>query len=474
MTNTSYYNNMWKAADPQPDIKSMKLAEPGKDIDKLLYDLLRHASPHGRESVIADIICDFVQGYPDISPFKDAKGNLHIQVGKSPKTMFSCHMDTVHSNTTPKTIDIHMSDDGHVHASTPRETSYYVDAENSRITEAQMKQQAKTAGHSYTYYTLFANNGVATKRKLFGSNSQFDGWQPTDLLYTVETEVEATPCVLGADDKLGCYIMCRLIEAGVEGYYVFHVGEECGGIGSSYLSTQRADKFKSFNHCIAFDRMRYEDIITHQSGGRCCSDDFAQALASQLNPNLPPMQQMAPSPNGSFTDSANYTGLIPECTNIAVGYFSQHTSNERFDHMWLENMLIPALLKVDWASLPVVRQTGKPDAPRFRGARGYTHGYGQGYGSYSSPKQTSLVQSGRSEAQQSQSALDRLDNALKAVHSFDPEFGFYPEETHRQKVKRVLASFIRDRLSLEDIAELVVDTAEANKNDYLYDNFPFK
>ena len=63
---------------------------------------------------------------------------------------------------------------------------------------------------------------------------------------------------------------------------------------------------------------------------------------------------MAPSSGGSFTDSANYTHLIAECTNVAVGYFDQHTAREKFDLEWLERHLIPALIKVDWDNLPVL------------------------------------------------------------------------------------------------------------------------
>ena len=120
-------------------------------------------------------------------------------------------------------------------------------------------------GRSYSYYTLFPNNGVANKRTLFGSNSQFDDWTSTDIKYTTtRTVTKPTPCVLGADDKLGCYIMCRLIEAGVSGLYVFHVGEEVGGIGSSYLAKTYPDKFHNIDRCIAFDRKGYSDVITHQ------------------------------------------------------------------------------------------------------------------------------------------------------------------------------------------------------------------
>ena len=58
-------------------------------------------------------------------------------------------------------------------------------------------------------------------------------------------------------------------------------------------------------------------------------------------------------------------------------------------------------------------------------------------------------------------------HCLDAVPSFDPEEGFHREESNRHRVNRVLASFIRDGMSLENIAELVVEMYDR----YDYDNF---
>ena len=156
----------------------------------------------------------------------------------------------------------------------------------------------------------------------------------------------------------------------MSGLYVFHVGEEVGGVGSSYLAKTYPDKFHNIDRCIAFDHRGYSDVITHQAGGRCCSDAFANALCKQMNPHLPPMQPMAPSSGGTFTDSANYTHLIAECTNVAVGYFDQHTAQEKFDRV------------AGAASHPCPYQSGlgqPADAdplefsasPRFQSSRGY-------------------------------------------------------------------------------------------------------
>ncbi len=171
---------------------------------------------------------------------------------------------------------------------------------------------------------------------------------------------------------------------------------------------------------------------------------------------------MAPSDRGSFTDSANYTTLIAECTNVSVGYFSQHTSRERFDLEWLERHLVPALLKVDWAGLPVEREA-TPSVDRFPSHRSNKTYFGGGRNS-SYQSQRSMVPAGgftpSKDARRIQSRVDRIQNNLDEMESFDPRDGFLVGESAGQKVQRVLYTFTRDDMSLGDIAQMVVDTYE--------------
>jgi len=168
------------------------------------------------------------------------------------------------------------------------------------------------------------------------------------------------PSVLGADDKVGMYIMLRLLEAKVPGVYCFHVGEECGGIGSSWVAKERPALLNNIDRCIAFDRAGYTDVITEQYD-QCCSEEFAKDLAAQINKGMPAMSLFEPDNTGVFTDSANYTDHIAECTNLSVGYFNQHTVNEHFDNYWLEELFIPAILKVEWSELITKRTPGDSD-----------------------------------------------------------------------------------------------------------------
>jgi hypothetical protein len=67
-----------------------------------------------------------------------------------------------------------------------------------------------------------------------------------------------------------------------------------------------------------------------------------------------------PDDGGIFTDTANYTHLIPECTNVACGYDGAHTSAEYLDVEYLVK-LASALIAVDWETLPTVRDVAEVD-----------------------------------------------------------------------------------------------------------------
>lgn len=152
---------------------------------------------------------------------------------------------------------------------------------------------------------------------------------------------------LGADDGTGCWVLLKLIEAKIPALYVFFRAEEIGGLGSEYYRIDRAnvDLLESLTHCISFDRKGYNDIITEQWGGICASDEWANDFANRLN-GIDHSIRLSPNV-GTFTDSANFTDIIAECTNISIGYDWQHTEQETQDVTFADK-LVNALLKVDW------------------------------------------------------------------------------------------------------------------------------
>lgn len=167
---------------------------------------------------------------------------------------------------------------------------------------------------------------------------------------------------LGADDGAGIALMCHMIDAGVPGYFVFFRAEECGGIGSKWLADNMPEVFKDIDRAVAFDRAGYHDVITHQAGGRCCSDEFARSLSEQLTTEDMSIAFM-PDNGGVYTDTAEFIGLVPECTNVSVGYLAQHGDREEQDVEFLQ-ALGQRLVLVHWDSLPTKRDP-KAREPRY-------------------------------------------------------------------------------------------------------------
>jgi hypothetical protein len=158
--------------------------------------------------------------------------------------------------------------------------------------------------------------------------------------------------------------MRQMILRGVPGLYIFHAGEEVGGIGSSYIADKTPELLAQVDFAIALDRRGEADVITHQFGGRCCSDLFAKTLANLLGHGF------SPDSGGTFTDTANYTSHVSECTNISVGYYGQHTRDEVLD-VGFAVTLLEVLCNLDQSKLLASRD---PKAPTS-----YTDWWGGGF-----------------------------------------------------------------------------------------------
>ena len=165
-----------------------------------------------------------------------------------------------------------------------------------------------------------------------------------------------TSSCLGADDTAGIFLLYQMIRRGVPGHYIFHYGEERSGIGSRDLAETLPDFLTQFSCAIALDRRGTKDVITHQRYGRGCSDAFAQSLADGLGGAL----DYRLSSQGVYTDTAEYIHLIPECTNLSVGYEGAHGRGESLDtrHVFA---LLEALVKLDQSALVIARDPLDPD-----------------------------------------------------------------------------------------------------------------
>src|SRR5208283_3170088 len=119
-----------------------------------------------------------------------------------------------------------------------------------------------------------------------------------DQTGTIGLQSGETSSCLGADCATGVWLMRHMILAGVEGLYIFHRAEEIGGLGSRHIAQETPE---------LLDGVRF-------------------AIALSLAPHLP--KGFSPDDTGLFTDTANYDHLIPECSNLSVGYHDAHSSSE--------------------------------------------------------------------------------------------------------------------------------------------------
>ena len=284
------------------------------DLGEELFNLLSLATPHGYEQYMYPLI-----PMDKANTLKDGRGNIIIKIGNvgtDYRTLFSCHLDTVQAG--PK--------------------------------------GRKNKGDKSIPPTI-----ITPMITRIGAPAGEEDMVYASIVEDTEDGIVFKPSVLGADDKIGIYIMNHMIREEIPGLYIYHVGEECGGIGSHYIAEKKKDILMGITKAVAFDRMGYSDVIGSQ-GGNCASLKFTNALAEQLSNGLKAGVRMPFKGNvrGVWTDTASYTHLIEECTNISVGYFDQHSSGEHFDLWWLKEQLMPAILQVDWETLPVARKKSVP------------------------------------------------------------------------------------------------------------------
>lgn len=167
---------------------------------------------------------------------------------------------------------------------------------------------------------------------------------------SVQERIDGKSMCLGADDGAGIWLILGMIEEGIEGFYAIFASEEVGGLGSFALRQDAPEWLSEVDIMVSLDRAGYDSLVTHQGGERGCSDMFAQYFADALNDNTVTVLDYHPDSTGVFTDSANFAGDLPNCTNLSVGYFSQHSAAESLDFYFLEGLL-DALISLNWEDL---------------------------------------------------------------------------------------------------------------------------
>jgi len=204
----------------------------------------------------------------------------------------------------------------------------------------------KIIGESKTVFSCHLDTADQFQKNVnhvFKTDDNGDEWVGTD-----------GSSILGADDKAGVCVLLYMMENNVPGIYYFFIGEEVGLVGSGKVSQD----FESFEYLqnveriISFDRRGFESIITSQMGRQCCSSEFAQYLIGEYSKEGLDMME---DPTGIYTDSAIFMDLIPECTNISVGYFHEHSGREIQNLTFLEE-LCKSSVNINWENAPTSRK----------------------------------------------------------------------------------------------------------------------
>ena len=192
---------------------------------------------------------------------------------------------------------------------------------------------------------------IGESRTVFTCHMDTSCGQYTKVNHVIDGNIIKTDgkTVLSGDDKNGMTILLYMIYRKIPGTYYFFQGEESGCDGSEKALRRNGKFFESFDRMVSFDRRAYHSIITHQCGRRCCSKEFALALAEELNYHD---FNFVPDSTGIYTDSATFMGFIPECTNLSVGYFNEHTYSETTNIRFVEELAKAACL-VNWENLPI-------------------------------------------------------------------------------------------------------------------------
>jgi hypothetical protein len=182
----------------------------------------------------------------------------------------------------------------------------------------------------------------------------------------VSVHEDSQSTCLGADDAAGLFIMLAMINNEVEGTYCFFMDEEVGCKGSQWAAQNMSYLFEHTKLMVSFDRKGYSSIITHQMGENCMSIECATELAERLNEFDTDYPEFILDNGGSYTDSYSFVGMIPNCTNVSVGYFNQHTKKETQDLEFLQQISEVYSL-VDWHGLPVGKLETTPSWGSYGG-----------------------------------------------------------------------------------------------------------
>ena len=145
---------------------------------------------------------------------------------------------------------------------------------------------------------------------------------PNNIVYN-KKYITAIDSILGADDRVGVFIILKMLEYGYRPTILFTHGEEKGGLGARDFVEDYSDI--GVNYLVQLDR-RGDGVVFYNNDNR----EFIDYILSFRDKEE----------FGSFSD---ISVLCPNCNvsgcNLGVGYFNEHTSSEYQDLNILANTI---------------------------------------------------------------------------------------------------------------------------------------
>jgi hypothetical protein len=298
----------------------------------------------------------------------------------------------------------------------------------------------------------------------------------TNINHVFEGDIIKTDgtSILGADDKAGVSILMYMMENKIPGLYYFFLGEEVGCLGSKKVAEKhKSTPIEYIKKVISFDRRGTTSIITHQCSSRCCSDTFGTSLSESLNRaglevyGNDTILAYENDPTGLYTDSAQFTKIYPECTNISVGYQSEHTFDEQQNIKHLEK-LAGAVLLVDWESLPVERDPSKVEYSDSYGYGGGYGGYGCGWNNWSD-----YGHSGYSSYSDKSRQVSTDENVWFVDEEYENHVSFVTADKYTKRVSKVDLSKGRITYEVNLITQLMM-SLDVYYDTLIWDGFKLK
>lgn len=119
----------------------------------------------------------------------------------------------------------------------------------------------------------------------------------------------------GFDDKIGLFLIIKIVTSGLKPCIILNCNEEIGGLGAGELA-KLSCPFKELKYCIELDRMGANDCVFYNCDN-IEFENYVEGFGFKTN-------------YGSFSDISK---LCPAWgiagVNLSVGYIDEHTTNER-------------------------------------------------------------------------------------------------------------------------------------------------